>query len=88
MIKATLGSCTTHRNVSVSSNWLAYLYIIVLEYSVNMPAICKSDGDTPRLEKKRSIRMKVKVEIEKQSERYDPQMGAKIISTASFSLDF
>ena len=53
-----------------------------------MPAICKSDGDTPRLEKKRSIRMKVKVEIEKQTERCDPQMGAKIISTACFSLDF
>ena len=59
-------------------NWLPILYIIVLEYSVNMPAICKSDGDTPRLEKKRSIRMKVKVEIEKQTERCDPQMGAKI----------
>ena len=69
-------------------HWLAILYIIVLEYSVNMPTICKSDGDTPRLEKKRSIRMKVKVEIEKQSERCDPQMRAKFISTACFSLDF
>ena len=53
-----------------------------------MPAKCKSDGDTPRLEKKRSIRMKVKVEIEKQSDICDPQMGAKIISTACFSLNF
>ena len=69
-------------------NWLPILYIIVLEYSVNMPAICKSDGDTPRLEKKRSIRMKVKVEIEKQSDICDPLMPAKITSNACFSLDF
>ena len=69
-------------------NWLAILYIIVIEYSVNMPAICKSDGDTPRLEKKRSMRMKVKVEIEKQSDKCDPGMRAKITSTACFSLDF
>ena len=49
-------------------HWLAISYIIVLKYSVNMPTICKSDGDTPRLKQKRSIRMKVKVEIEKQSD--------------------
>ena len=65
-------------------NWLPILYIIVLEYSVNMPAICKSDGDTPRLEKKRSIRMKVKVEIEKQSDICDPLMAPKLSAMPAF----
>ena len=46
-----------------------------------MPTICKSDGDTPRLKQKRSIRMKGKVEIEKQSDKCDPGMRAKITKT-------
>ena len=54
-----------------------------------MPTIFKNDGDTPRLKQKRSIRMKVKVEIEKQSDIIcDPQMRAKFFSTAYFSLEF
>ena len=53
-----------------------------------MPPKCKSNGDTPRLEKKRSVRMKVKVEIEKRSDKCEPRMHAQIISTACFSLEF
>ena len=53
-----------------------------------MPTIFKNDGDTPRLKQKRSIRMKVKVEIEKQRDKCDLGMHAKITSAACFSLDF
>ena len=49
-----------------------------------MPAICKSDGDTPRMEKKRSTRMKIKVEIEKQSDICDPLMAPKLSAMPAF----
>ena len=88
MIKSNSIKFHDHACAWTSCNWFAYSYIIVKENSVNMPAICKSDGDTPRLEKKRSMRMKVKVEIEKQSDKCDLRMRAKIISTACFSLEF